>query len=64
MLECYYTQYELKWLDDLLPGKHAENPDDKERIIGKVKTFMNLKSAQILTNQHDADYFTGESEQQ
>lgn len=36
MLECYYTQYELKWLDDLLPGKHAENPEDKERIIGKV----------------------------
>ncbi|KAL4222173.1 Sodium bicarbonate cotransporter 3 [Mactra antiquata] len=36
MLECYYSQYELKWLDDLLPGKHAENPEDKERIIGKV----------------------------
>lgn len=36
MMECNYTQYELKWLDDLLPGKHVEKPEDKERIIGKV----------------------------
>lgn len=38
MLECNYTQYELNYLDDLLPGKHVEKkPDDKENIIGRVK---------------------------
>lgn len=36
IMECYYTQYELKYLDDLLPGKHAEKPEDKERIFGKI----------------------------
>lgn len=36
ILECYYTQYELKYLDDLLPGKHAEKPGDKERMIGRM----------------------------
>nr|BAU71495.1 putative sodium-driven chloride bicarbonate exchanger [Phreagena okutanii] len=37
MLECNYSQYELKYLDDLLPGKHVEKkPDDKENIIGRV----------------------------
>lgn len=35
-MECYFSQYELKWLDDLLPGKHADRPEDRERIIGKV----------------------------
>ena len=36
-MECYYTQYEMKYMDDLLPGKTAERPEDKEMIIGKVR---------------------------
>jgi len=37
IMECYYTQYEMKYMDDLLPGKTAERPEDKEMIIGKVR---------------------------
>ncbi|XP_045168202.1 electrogenic sodium bicarbonate cotransporter 1-like isoform X6 [Mercenaria mercenaria] len=45
MLECYYSQFELKYLDDLLPGKHAEKPDDKEKIIGRTsEMFPSLDS--------------------
>ena len=40
LLECYYTQHELKWLDDLLPGKHPEKKsDDTENIIGRVNIY-------------------------
>ncbi|KAH3715008.1 sodium bicarbonate cotransporter 3-like [Dreissena polymorpha] len=36
MMEWYYTQYELSFLDDLLPGKHAEKTEERKHKVEKI----------------------------
>ncbi|KAJ8314216.1 hypothetical protein KUTeg_008777 [Tegillarca granosa] len=52
MLECVYTQNELKWIDDLLPGKSAN--EKKEKSAVPYKTFNgNINNAYLNGSKDD-----------
>ncbi|XP_052812134.1 electroneutral sodium bicarbonate exchanger 1-like isoform X2 [Mya arenaria] len=57
IMECYYSQYELSYLDDLLPGKSPEKPDDKETIIGRVNYAFDTEPVLAVNGQEKKPVF-------
>lgn len=75
IMELYFTQYELKYLDDLLPGKHAEKPKqasetpkpvENEHSNGKVNFAFDdvCKMNGIIEDKKQPLFFVNEQEEQ
>jgi hypothetical protein len=56
VIECFFTQKELRWLDDLLPGagkkKESEKVFEILQLIAILKKNMQLNCSKLLDFQY------------